>query len=215
MFTSKDEDGDIFVLVQAVDQEMCKILTKIENDGRLFLSQHADINKNNFSIITECSIEPINIIFSLNDTRIPGKNCKTHKDCALLDGGYCDTNMGVCQCPTGTEISESGTSCISICNTKIETECWDDNIRWCCGGQTICGKNPNECIESDGFCRYSFKNSQLTAEIPCPKQKYCYLAFTSKGCSNTADESGSNPLWGVCLNMGNVFTSANDCPILN
>ncbi|MBQ9089584.1 MAG: hypothetical protein IJY58_00845 [Alphaproteobacteria bacterium] len=45
-------------------------------------------------------------------------------------------------------------------------------------------------------------------------QQYCYLAFKSKGCTDRADDKGSNPLWGVCLDVDYNLGDLEECPIV-
>ena len=54
----------------------------------------------------------------------------------------------------------------------------------------------------------------LSVQTDCPKQQYCYLAFKSKGCTDKADAKGSNPLWGVCLDMDYNLGDLEECPIV-
>ncbi|MBR4932388.1 MAG: hypothetical protein IKZ02_05110 [Alphaproteobacteria bacterium] len=215
ILTGKDVDGDIFVLVKAIDNSMCNLLMQLGNNDHLSFYQQIAFEKTNYTAVTECTPEPMDIVFAFEESRAPGKNCETNAECVNWEAGYCNMERGVCQgCLAGTEPNSSGIACNPICNTKTESECWKGETRWCCGGNTICGDNLNECKESDGFCRYSFKNMKLKAEVICPRKQYCYLAYTSKGCNNTVGDTGNNPLWGVCLNMENNLSDLGSCPIV-
>ena len=245
MFTGKDEDGDTFVLVEGIDKEMCQMLMQLGNNDMLSFYKQVELEETNVALVTQCPSEPLDIIFAFDGTRAPGKDCETGEECADFVGGYCNTDTGTCHdCPDGKEPNESQTLCNPICDTETESECWLDERRWCCGGNTICGETADECVESDGFCKYRFENIDMTLQTncsldvssdvmmlatncafknglasdgetlnmavegtPCPSGQYCYLSFQTTDCLTSVSASGAQTIYGVCTDMDKVNAS--------
>ena len=184
MFTGKDEDGDTFVLVADVDKEMCQMLMQLGNNDALSFYQQVELEETNVALVTQCPTEPLDIIFAFEGTRAPGKDCETNDDCADSAGGYCHAETGTCyNCPDGKEPNVSHTFCNPICDTETESECWLDERRWCCGGNTICGETADECVESDGFCKYAFQNMDMQPKANCSYQISDEEMILSTNCS--------------------------------
>ena len=55
-------------------------------------------------------------------------------------------------------------------------------------------ENNTTCIR-----KTSNLDNVLKPIVSCPESQYCYLNYSSKGCSNTVGTNGSNPFYGLCL----------------
>lgn len=191
MFTGKDEDGDTFVLVENIDNEMCQLIMQLGNNEQLSFYQEIEHEETTIGAVTSCTPEPMDIIFAFNGTRAPGKDCETNEECVESEGGYCNADTGTCyECPVGKEPNESRTFCNPICDAENESECWSGERRWCCGGNTICGQNVDECPESDGFCKYSFENAEMKGKAGCSYRISDETMTLSTNCSyEVSDET--------------------------
>lgn len=168
MLSSKDEDGDIFVRIEQVEQQICRLMVPLGGHNKMRFFRALNIEETEWEEIFVCPNEPIDIIVSFNNGSIPGKNCTMHEECQNAHGGYCDMEKQICaQCPEDTELNPSKTVCNPICDMEEETNCWLDEVRWCCPNTQICGQNPNECVESDGFCEYRLDQSEISVSAEC------------------------------------------------
>lgn len=249
MFFRKDEDGDIFVRVKQVEQEICRLILPLGGHNELRFFRALNSEETEWEEIFTCPIEPIDIVVSFNKGTIPGKNCTTYEDCQNTQGGYCDIDKQVCsKCPENTELSPSKLSCNPICTVDEETSCWLEDAKWCCPNTQICGQNLNECLDSDGFCEYHLEQTeiQLSAEciyeilpldntrkadcwytIPslsegsvlslqegkgCDKNRYCLLKSENEDCTGTIDKEKTGIIYGTCVEKNE---SSAECSVKN
>ncbi len=150
-----------FVLVEDVNQAVCQQMLNSRIEGILDF-----YNLENNQMIT-CD-ETNEIIIDWNGQGRMA-TCNILDDCILEDDefeGICDENHRCEPCNDFMEPNDEGTQC--ICSTTESIPCeLEDGSYWCCGGTTICGEKPNECVESDMTCTYRIKTPKNEKESNC------------------------------------------------
>ncbi len=160
---SRDLDGDNYVRVREIEQDICKLILQLAVPNKLMFYDETGED------MLSCSVEENIMIFAFDGTRAPGVNCESGQDCTSEgDGMYCNTDKGICRfCPDGFMISSDNDDCWEMCEEETETTCVSDNKHWCCNNTLLCGEQVGECIESDGFCEYTLREQTKETEFDC------------------------------------------------
>ena len=159
LLVRRDLDNNNFILISAVEKDVCDILLNMANDGQEMVLYYSD----NAPMTCDKEIQDIVVSFSGATQKIP---CKTVDDCP---NGFCNPQTHVCDtCQNGQVPNASGDGCIDLtCDATTETWCSNDTDQWCCPNTSLCGDASNECASSTGRCSYIFAEPIVTKGYDC------------------------------------------------